>query len=400
MASSFAQVADSCCLLPHSGDAECLRDEITLLAYKATLAGVEVQHELYIDQVHVFQSFPFLESCGVAFKSIAKYVKGLQETDPSLLPQGSENPVPHIQTTLQDRSGPLYTPVDEDTVASEMALGETKLVKSDGTEVDIDEAKDDEVEGVNEKAEQILQETIDKEEAEEEEEEQRDSLSPLAKSSALLPLVDDEGEGRNEQGEPSISITHASEEDISGLPRAASPQKPFMRRALSGFARARPESPQLVRRTSGSSFFSFSAVRPTTSITNALGAQDHQLPPSSPSTGAAHLPSSPSWPPHTAARGHRPTISHHLARSPVVPTTRARSSSHSDMINLVNGYSQGGAAIRTVVYSPGPVKATTVVQNDTDLHDAPLDLNVDAQTTHTHAHGDIKPGGLGLHTQG
>jgi hypothetical protein len=70
------------------------------------------------------------------------------------------------------------------------------------------------------------------------------------------------------------------------------------------------------------------------------------------------------------------------------------------MINLVNGYSRGGPAIRTVVYSPSPVKATTVVQNDTDLHDAPLDLNVDAQTTHTHAHGDIKPGGLGLHTQG
>lgn len=33
------------------GDAEVLRDEITLLAHKATLAGVDVRHELYEDAV-------------------------------------------------------------------------------------------------------------------------------------------------------------------------------------------------------------------------------------------------------------------------------------------------------------------------------------------------------------
>lgn len=41
-------------LLIQAGDAEVLRDEITLLAHKATLAGVEVQHELYEDQVRFF----------------------------------------------------------------------------------------------------------------------------------------------------------------------------------------------------------------------------------------------------------------------------------------------------------------------------------------------------------
>jgi acetyl esterase/lipase len=45
-------------LLIQVGDAEVLRDEITLLAHKATLAGVEVRHELYEDAV----SFRF--SCG------------------------------------------------------------------------------------------------------------------------------------------------------------------------------------------------------------------------------------------------------------------------------------------------------------------------------------------------
>lgn len=38
-------------LLIQAGDAEVLRDEITLLAHKATLAGVSVRHELYEDAV-------------------------------------------------------------------------------------------------------------------------------------------------------------------------------------------------------------------------------------------------------------------------------------------------------------------------------------------------------------
>ena len=38
-------------LLIQAGDAEVLRDEITLLAHKATLAGVPVRHELYEDAV-------------------------------------------------------------------------------------------------------------------------------------------------------------------------------------------------------------------------------------------------------------------------------------------------------------------------------------------------------------
>ncbi|KAF8215933.1 Alpha/Beta hydrolase protein [Mycena galopus ATCC 62051] len=42
-------------MLIQAGDAEVLRDEIALLAHKATLAGVEVRHELYEDAVHIFQ---------------------------------------------------------------------------------------------------------------------------------------------------------------------------------------------------------------------------------------------------------------------------------------------------------------------------------------------------------
>ena len=40
-------------LLIQAGDSEVLRDEITLLAHKASLAGVKVRHELYEDAVRV-----------------------------------------------------------------------------------------------------------------------------------------------------------------------------------------------------------------------------------------------------------------------------------------------------------------------------------------------------------
>jgi len=38
-------------LLIQAGEAEVLRDETTLLAHKATMAGVRVRHELYEDAV-------------------------------------------------------------------------------------------------------------------------------------------------------------------------------------------------------------------------------------------------------------------------------------------------------------------------------------------------------------
>ncbi|KAI9606416.1 hypothetical protein KEM48_001781 [Puccinia striiformis f. sp. tritici PST-130] len=57
-------------LLIQAGDAEVLRDEITLLAHKASLHGVKVIHEIYEDCVHVFQAFLFLESSTKALQSM------------------------------------------------------------------------------------------------------------------------------------------------------------------------------------------------------------------------------------------------------------------------------------------------------------------------------------------
>ncbi|KAJ7786580.1 Alpha/Beta hydrolase protein [Mycena metata] len=64
-------------LLIQAGDAEVLRDEIALLAHKATLAGVHVRHELYEDAVHIFQTYPFLDSAHRAFMSMREFVRAM-----------------------------------------------------------------------------------------------------------------------------------------------------------------------------------------------------------------------------------------------------------------------------------------------------------------------------------
>ena len=53
----FGDFKDLPPLLIQAGDAEVLRDEIMLLAHKATLAGVQVRHELYEDAVSFFYVF-------------------------------------------------------------------------------------------------------------------------------------------------------------------------------------------------------------------------------------------------------------------------------------------------------------------------------------------------------
>lgn len=69
-------------LLIQAGESEVLRDEITLLAHKASLAGVKVCHEIFEDQVHVFQAFIFLDASRKAFQSQRHFTK---HTLPKLL---------------------------------------------------------------------------------------------------------------------------------------------------------------------------------------------------------------------------------------------------------------------------------------------------------------------------
>ncbi|KAI1793186.1 Alpha/Beta hydrolase protein [Ganoderma leucocontextum] len=102
-------------LLIQAGEAEVLRDEITLLAHKASLAGVEVCHELYEDMIHVFQSFPFVGAVHHAYLSCFDFVW-------NFLPQ------------YQARSPQYFGSSAEKVLEDEMDTDATRVVRGDGTE--------------------------------------------------------------------------------------------------------------------------------------------------------------------------------------------------------------------------------------------------------------------------
>lgn len=103
-------------MLVQSGDAEVLRDEITLMAHKATLAGVHVRHELYEDAVHVFQLYPFLTAASRSFMSMRDFV---------------HNILPQIQRRSPQRLDLQAERVLENEIVSEGAC----VVRGDGVEV-------------------------------------------------------------------------------------------------------------------------------------------------------------------------------------------------------------------------------------------------------------------------
>jgi hypothetical protein len=90
-------------MLIQAGEAEVLRDEITLLAHKAKAAGVQVRHEIYEDAVHVFQAFPFLEATTRAFECIRDFVRGLPQLDS--MPTGLAREVDNDHTVIVDGDG-------------------------------------------------------------------------------------------------------------------------------------------------------------------------------------------------------------------------------------------------------------------------------------------------------
>ncbi|KAF7311142.1 Methionine aminopeptidase 2 [Mycena chlorophos] len=100
-------------LLIQVGDAEVLRDEIALLAHKATLHGVEVRHELYQDCIHIFQIYPFLDASHRAFLSIRHFVR-------TMLPQL--------------RSAKTLGPKAEEGLELEIDTEKATVVRGDGAE--------------------------------------------------------------------------------------------------------------------------------------------------------------------------------------------------------------------------------------------------------------------------
>ncbi|KAG8802082.1 hypothetical protein FRC17_006492, partial [Serendipita sp. 399] len=104
-------------LLIQSGDAEVLRDEAMLLAHKATLAGVKVRHEIYEDQVHVFQMFFFLDAAKKAMHSCRQFVNSILSSRTGMAPR---------EITKEAEEG----------LEREMGGNSARIVRGDGTIVE------------------------------------------------------------------------------------------------------------------------------------------------------------------------------------------------------------------------------------------------------------------------
>jgi hypothetical protein len=242
---------------------------------------------MYVDQVHVFQSFPFLDAATTAFRSIAKFAASMREP-PRPRPDAAAAPPAAAPTDVPEVSvSRSSTPTDIDKVASEMAHGNTKLVKGDGTEIDI-----------------------------------RNSEDEIAEEASTVPAPNP----ASRPADTGLSATASTEATEIPSPK---PSKPMLRRAFSSFSRG--------------------ATPPTISTVDLMPPEGARTTGHSPvdrmlsGRGSSTMPRS--------RKSRRPTLSAQLTLSPAKPTTRLRSSSHADMIQLMATYS-AGAANQTTVYTP------------------------------------------------
>ena len=253
-------------MLIQCGDSEVLRDEITLLAHKATCAGVPVTHEIFVDMVHVFQMFTFLPASKAAIQSVGRWVR-------EILPKIEEE---HSMQT------PIANLGMADRIEAERHPGST-IVTEEGETIHSTPQSRFQPSSLrlNLNAEQP---SID-----------MDSL-PSSSSGSATPTLE------STDTLPPIDLID------SGASRTP------LRRAQSTIT---PHHSPRLRRRAGTSTVSNSSnpASPTGSIRRKL-------------------------------RSPTPVTQ-------TVPSTRARSQSHSDIFELVEGYVEGGAANETVVYAPG-----------------------------------------------
>jgi len=307
-------------MLIQSGDSEVLRDENTLLAHKATLAGVNVTHELYEDMIHVFQMFTWLPTAKAAVNSVGRWVKStLPKIEEEMRNQGTE---------INDGRNEL--PVG---TAGGVEGGESRMVDADGREVSSLRARVGDALQLDLPSNAFGQASID-----------TDSLPRRGSDS-------NSGSGsptptNSRARSPALSADiMPPQRDIFGDHFA--PRAPILRRANTHHDTSTTHiSPHntaaaIRRRRPTVSSASLHAASPTHSV-----------------YGTSN-PTSPT-----------PSVRKHL-RSPsggvqMQLRTRGRSESHSDIHNLVEGYVEGGAANETVVYGAGGEVVSVGVLGESD----------------------------------
>ncbi|WRT65232.1 uncharacterized protein IL334_002175 [Kwoniella shivajii] len=365
-------------MLIQSGDSEVLRDEITLLAHKATLAGVHVTHELYEDMVHVFQMFSFLPATTAAINNVGKWVC---QTLPSIEENIQEKNTDHVQT--KSKVGKLG-----DEIEKEMATSPRVVAAEDGEEVGLKSPST--ISGRNKKNSSL---PMRSDEFTPVELDYRSSRLRTPKSSGLRL---DFGNLQSQQKQyqdcgPTV--------DIDSLPTQDDPNPNPNPASVSGSrsrSRSRSITPTISSRSSidlggvpypqSNDPFSGPHTLPrlrrsyTANITPTL---ENLTPSSSPNTRrrrrttySLHVspaqsitsgPSNPTSPtPSIRRRLRGSTISHATS----TPSTRSRSDSHSDIFQLVEDYVEDGPANTTTVIDPeGEVISTGVLGEDEDEDD-------------------------------
>ncbi|KAG6837313.1 hypothetical protein H0H93_011408 [Arthromyces matolae] len=284
-------------LLIQVGDAEVLRDESTLLAHKATLAGVDVRHELFEDAIHVFQAFPFLSVTRRAFLSMKDFVN-------NMLPQ------------CRTRSPRPLTPHVEQDLEGEIVNEKSRLVSGDG----VGETYMDEF---------TLEETIDDQpEYEDDELETSKDCSSWGRSPRLwflgsvpTPVSDDDDLEckRTVTRPPSPAVYHHHSYSSS------SDEKRGLRRIRSAVSLVAATSQSHLR--NGKSSFESRRAGP----------------------GQIRIPLVPTMSKCTTPP---PSPLHSPSGSPLYsPSVRRNNASHPDITSLVEDWSQSGPANQTMRYT-------------------------------------------------
>lgn len=307
-------------MLIQSGDSEVLRDEITLLAHKATLYGDEVTHELYEDMVHVFQTFTWLPAAKAAIESIGRWV---QITLPKIeAERDDKEKVGRVGGEAERR---MQVEMDADPRVERRDL--------------VDEIKD--VFGSSE--------------------------SPTGLGLNLhqsTPSIDLDSMPPSGSGSPTPTVSRNRSpfpptDDRSDLPQRA----PRLRRSVTSLASTFRSQSSLHNPSSpGASGHTIRRRRPTASFHPETHPSFPWSPsstrPTSPRSAAAHIapsgsissyfPSNPTSPTPSYRRRNRSST---VTQTP--PSMRERSKSHTDIHFLVEGYMEGGAANETTVYAAG-----------------------------------------------
>ncbi|WWD08180.1 hypothetical protein V865_006291 [Kwoniella europaea PYCC6329] len=352
-------------MLIQSGDSEVLRDEITLLAHKATLAGVNVTHELYEDMVHVFQMFSFLPATTAAINNVGKWVcqtlpaieeqEGRHESKLGKEVSDEMNSSPRVVAKGGEELNVGLPPNQTEVLQSELdavedynRLSRVKTPKQSALKLDVGEFSSGETNGPT-----VDIDSLPSRQGEQGEfsRESSESITPTPNNRTPLPSMDD----------PSSS---SSALELSGIPfptfSAPAPHTlPRLRRSITNVPMPTPSSIPL--------------TTPTTSDENRRRRRRGITYSSSLHVSPAHstgIPSNPTSPTPSIRRKLKSTMgsmSMSNGSNGGTPSTRARSKSHSDIFQLVEGYVEQGAANTTTVIDPeGEVISMGVLGEDED----------------------------------